>query len=336
MSDFRIDQITNRDGTSGTQIAGITTFTGTSGMQIPVGPTEYRGGRGRGVIMGGGTPAVTNICEYITIATTGNATDFGDTTVTRATNGGAASATRSFSLGGNTPSASSVVDYITTSSLGGASAFGDLTVARMYPAGVSDSTRAIVNGGSTPSVSNVIDYITMASTGDASDFGDLIEPTTYLTGAGCQSPTRGFVWGGHPQNSPMIQFYEIQSKGNAVEFGEQTVGKDGVSCGSNATRGISYGGSIQPSNAGTNIIDYITMSTRGNATDFGDATSPNTRWMGAGMYSATRGVHHGGYPASNVIAYITIASTGNATDFGDATTSRGSFAGSSDSHGGLG
>ena len=336
MSDFRIDKITNRDGSAGTQIAGITTFTGTSGMQIPVGPTEYRGGRGRGVIMGGGTPAVTNICEYITIATTGNATDFGDTTVTRATNGGAASATRSFSLGGNTPSASSVVDYITTSSLGGANDFGDLTLARMYPAGVSDSTRAIANGGSTPVGNDIIDYITMASTGGASDFGDLIEPTTYLTGAGCQSPTRGFVWGGHPQNSPMIQFYEIQSKGNAVEFGEQTVGKDGVSCGSNTTRGVSYGGSVQPANTGTDTIDYITMSTRGNATDFGDATSPNTRWIGAGMYSATRGVHHGGYPAVNTLAYISIVSKGNAADFGDATAARGSFAGSSNSHGGLG
>ena len=43
MSDFRIDKITNRDGSAGTQIAGITTFSGTSGMQLPVGPTEYRG-----------------------------------------------------------------------------------------------------------------------------------------------------------------------------------------------------------------------------------------------------------------------------------------------------
>ena len=47
MSDFRIDKITNRDGSAGTQIAGITTFSGISGMQLPVGPTEYRGGRGR-------------------------------------------------------------------------------------------------------------------------------------------------------------------------------------------------------------------------------------------------------------------------------------------------
>ncbi len=40
MSDFRIDKITNRDGSAGTQIAGITTFSGTSGMQLPSGNTN--------------------------------------------------------------------------------------------------------------------------------------------------------------------------------------------------------------------------------------------------------------------------------------------------------
>ena len=49
MSDFRIDKITNRDGSAGTQICGVSTFSGTSGMQLPVGPTEYRGGRGRDI-----------------------------------------------------------------------------------------------------------------------------------------------------------------------------------------------------------------------------------------------------------------------------------------------
>ena len=33
MSDFRVDKITNRDGSAGTQICGISTFSGTSGMQ---------------------------------------------------------------------------------------------------------------------------------------------------------------------------------------------------------------------------------------------------------------------------------------------------------------
>ena len=56
MSEFRIDKITNRDSSAGTQIAGISTFSGTSGMVMPGGPTEYRGGRGRGIVVGGATP----------------------------------------------------------------------------------------------------------------------------------------------------------------------------------------------------------------------------------------------------------------------------------------
>ena len=77
------------------------------------------------------------------------------------------------------------------------------------------------------------------------------------------------------------------------------------------------------------------MSTEGNATDFGDLTAAGA-YTGAGMYSSTRGVHAGGFPQVKTIQYITIASTGNAIDFGDLVEIRSSFAGSSDSHGGLG
>ena len=42
MSEFRIDQIKSQDATKGPEIAGITTFTGTSGLVMPSGPTEAR------------------------------------------------------------------------------------------------------------------------------------------------------------------------------------------------------------------------------------------------------------------------------------------------------
>ena len=42
MSDFRIDQITNQAGTAGPQIAGITTFSGSSGLLMPSGDTFRR------------------------------------------------------------------------------------------------------------------------------------------------------------------------------------------------------------------------------------------------------------------------------------------------------
>ena len=52
MSEFKVNTITNRDGSYGPQVCGITTF-GSSGMQLPSGPTEFRGGRGRAVFAGG-------------------------------------------------------------------------------------------------------------------------------------------------------------------------------------------------------------------------------------------------------------------------------------------
>tara|TARA_R110000823_G_scaffold265691_1_gene385581 strand:+ start:230 stop:622 length:393 start_codon:yes stop_codon:yes gene_type:complete len=67
-----------------------------------------------------------------------------------------------------------------------------------------------------------------------------------------------------------------------------------------------------------NTVDYITIGTAGNATDFGNLSSTVT-----GTYacaSSTRALCAGGYNGSaevNVIDYFTIASTGNATDFGD-------------------
>ena len=81
MSQFKVDAITNRDGRHGPQVCGITTFT-SSGMQLPAGPTEFRGRRGRGVIAGGYNypSGQINTLQLIEIQTTGNATDFGDMT----------------------------------------------------------------------------------------------------------------------------------------------------------------------------------------------------------------------------------------------------------------
>ena len=79
MSEFRIDQIYCKDATRGPDVAGITTFTGTSGIVMPSGDTNYRGGRGRGIFNGAyDAPATRNVIDYITIETLGNAIDFGD------------------------------------------------------------------------------------------------------------------------------------------------------------------------------------------------------------------------------------------------------------------
>ena len=142
MSDFRIDQITNQAGTAGPQIAGITTFSSTSGLLMPLGPTEYRGGRGRGVFAGGYAPAPTNpqnIIDYITIATAGNALDFGDLGAAQYENACCASSVRGLSGGGSNPGVINTIEYVTISSTGSAFDFGDLTKTRGFLSALSNS-----------------------------------------------------------------------------------------------------------------------------------------------------------------------------------------------------
>ena len=102
MSEFKVNTITNRDGSYGPQICGITTF-GSSGMQLPSGPTEMRGGRGRGVFGGGYNPTFTTTLNFVEIATTGNAQDFGDLSSSRKFIASSGDSTRGLFMGGETP-----------------------------------------------------------------------------------------------------------------------------------------------------------------------------------------------------------------------------------------
>ena len=121
MSDLRIDNITNRTGDAAPVIAGVCTATGTGAFVVPVGPTEYRGGRGRGVLAGGygDSPlnSYNNTIEYVEIATTGNGIDFGDLGVARYVPASFSSSTRGVNSGGETPSNyTTYTDYIIISS----------------------------------------------------------------------------------------------------------------------------------------------------------------------------------------------------------------------------
>ena len=85
----------------------------------------------------------------------------------------------------------------------------------------------------------------------------------------------------------------------------------------------------------SNNIEYITIPTLGNGTDFGDLIGGRRSAFTAG--SKTRGVIGGGKNPSqlNSIEYIEIATTGNALDFGDMINSKSFASGLSDCHGGL-
>ena len=97
-----------------------------------------------------------------------------------------------------------------------------------------------------------------------------------------------------------------------------------------APRGIFAGGYT---GSGSNVMDYITISSTGDAADFGDLSA--TRYNHGGCSSATRGISAGGTSTTNVIEYVTIANTGNATDFGDLLAARHSHSGCANSTRGI-
>ena len=93
----------------------------------------------------------------------------------------------------------------------------------------------------------------------------------------------------------------------------------------------------------TNVIDFITIASTGNATDFGDQATAKGGNTGSAS-NKIRMIMLGGYgeaPAYtivNTIEHLTIATTGNSLDFGDISEGTGggaNKAGCSDSHGGL-
>ena len=83
------------------------------------------------------------------------------------------------------------------------------------------------------------------------------------------------------------------------------------------------------------MIDFITIATTGNATDFGDLLDGSGR--GAGCSDHTRGITFMGFNPSNnnTIEVVTIQTTGNSKDFGDRTFASHGHGALSNGHGGI-
>lgn len=305
-----------------------------TGSGTPFGP--------RALYFGGFTASSTLLggIDYVTIATTGNASNFGSLMAATRLNAATGSSSRGLQARGLT-SDRNVIEYVTYSSTGNSQDFGDLTVGRYALTACNSATRSVFAGGDYADL-NVIDFVTTATIGNATDFGDLTLRTSNL--AACSSPTRGIFAGGltYPGNKTnTISYITTASTGNATDFGDlsDTGALDNTNyniggC-SSSTRGLFMGGQTT-----SNAIQYITIASTGNSTDFGDCSFGGPYKTAAS--SETRGLVLGGNQgtnvpadARNIIEYVTIASTGNATDFGDLTQEKEQGAASSSANGGL-
>jgi len=275
-----------------------------------------------------------NVIQYISIASTGNASDFGDLISIAEKGAGGSSSTRGLVAGGG--GQQNVIQYVTIASLGNAVDFGDLSAGRSDLGACSNDTRCVFGGGRQvgQNPTNIIEYVTIATTGNTTNFGQLTV-ARYSRG-GVQSTTRGVFCGGNAEN--VMDYITIATTGNATDFGDVTFPTSDAAylsgCSSN-TRGL-----LSTNNGAENIIGYITIASTGNTSDFGDLTVG--RRIGQATSSKTRGVFaggtlSGGVTVSNVIDYVTIATIGNATDFGDLIDGDFTFwgCGFSSNHGGL-
>ena len=220
---------------------------------------------------------------------------------------------------------SDLIHYFNTATQGNSQNFGTLLTAKSEMDGFGDSTRGIfANGYDHPARINVIEYITIASEGNGIDFGDSTMRRNNGD-SGCSSSTRGIMAGGYTHgNSPandqnVIDYVEIQTIGNALDFGDLAYERWGHAACSSPTRGLFAGGGTAPA-VPHEEITMITIASKGNSKDFGNLT--RERMYGGGSGNSVRGIFQGGYispshTGQKTIDYVTIASEGNAIDFGE-------------------
>ena len=289
------------------------------------------GGTGARALIGGrATPSQTNIVDYVSIPTEGNAQDFGDMLGSFYRYARASSRTRGLFAGGQPGSGTQEhIEFFTFASTGNGTDFGDLLSGGKFGGtGESNQTRGLFAGGGTPTKVNTIEYVTIAQTGNAVDFGDLSR--TAIQNASCCSSVRGIFGGGYsPSNSNTIEYVTFSTTGNAQDFGD-AIGDRLRECGggSSATRGLFLGGS-----PGVTTIQFLTMATTGNTLDFGDLNTAVSH--NCATSSTIRALSIGGLSTVNTIEFVTIATTGNALNFGDLTSGGHLPNAMSNSHGGL-
>lgn len=226
----------------------------------------------RGVFQGGwmGYNSVSNgRMDYVTFATTGNATYFGTlgyesymaSCVSDGTRGIIGPGYNSTSTG---PTGHHYVSsYITIETPGNASKFGTISTGYCGHA-VSSGTRGVFGGYTRSGWTGQLEYITIQTPGNSVYFGK----TTYNLGYSAATATdaiRGVIMGGWSTKGwNNMEYITIATLGNSSQFGQllgNTTWPAGVS---NGVRGV------LTHRWWNNTAEYITISTPGNSLYFGN------------------------------------------------------------------
>ena len=125
--------------------------------------------------------------DFITIASTGDAQDFGDLTVKRAQSAAASNSIRGIVFGGRYSPTQTLIDFVNIATLGNSISFGTLSRSTTRDGGaMASSTRAAFGGGDNldpaANETNTIEYVAIATQGNSVDFGDLTQARNHMSG----------------------------------------------------------------------------------------------------------------------------------------------------------
>lgn len=185
--------------------------------------------------------------------------------------------------------------------------------------------RAVMSGGFLDI--NTLDYVTISSLGNATSFGENGHYGHTEAGASNGTSGRG-LFGGRSISSTRtnyIDYVTISTPSAPVSFGQLTEELSQRAAGSNGTndRGVFAGGATGDGQTVRSVtMDWVTISSEGNSTDFGDLgvgrDQVTAASNGTSERAAIAGGRHGtdGASRTHQIEYITISTPSGASAMG--------------------
>ncbi len=348
MSEVRVNNLSNENSSGGPTISGITTFSSPYFFVPPKGSTQERPSFAPEGSLRFNTDSAKleyfrgNSIGWVEIeASHGLLGENDGTTVDSRGLGARAIFFQGYITGSDY---TNTIDYVNISNNGNAQDFGDATVKRLHQGGASSRTRGYMIGGRSPGSPNgvsSIGTIVIATTGNSTDYGDLTQGARYVRAV--SNSTRavanlGSIGGTGLQN--VLEYFNMDSTGSAVDFGDLTNKHYTGATTQSSTRGFFQGGQDAPSSPYyTNMISAITTASLGTYEDWGDLLTQKSNQQ-AGFGNATRGIDAGGADQPytgymNTIQYYSVVTSGNAVNFGDLNTVHENITGTSNSTRGL-
>jgi hypothetical protein len=284
----------------------------------------------RGITPGGGVPAAVdaavlyNTMDYFSIAQGGSAVDFGDLVAITKNSGDTGDGYRGVSMGGKQGAAPGTavnsMQYFNLLTPGNALTWsGVLQSAKAWGSASSNGHRAIFVGGTPPNWATnetQLDLFSMTSQANAVDYGEGTSGRTFASscsdGARCLSADD---YGNGSFKKTIDYFSFTTHSGTASDFGDlRNTLYEGCMT-SNLNRAVHWNGSPARS-----YIDYMTISTPGNALDFGECTQAAGPFAGSDGSRAVQCSQ--AYSDYSAILYMNIGTFGDTVDYGELTQGR--------------